>query len=121
MVYCSPFEAGRRSTIVREFESRPLRHSSPFFARALSATTRRWSAYPRKGGCVAPKSCCKSHPQAESLSAKKSPSGRAVFRELHCRHAVLRFSALLSPPSLTGIMWSSVAVKRVNCFPQYVQ
>ena len=29
MVYCSPFEAGRRSTIVREFESRPLRHSSP--------------------------------------------------------------------------------------------
>ena len=27
MVYCSPFEAGRRSTIVREFESRPLRHS----------------------------------------------------------------------------------------------
>jgi hypothetical protein len=52
---------------------------------------------------VAP-SCCRTRPQAESLATRKSPRGRAVFRELHCRHAVLRFSALLSPPSLTGVM-----------------
>lgn len=38
------------------------------------------------------------------LSARKSPRGRAVFLELHFKQAVLRFSALLSPPSLTGVI-----------------
>jgi hypothetical protein len=37
------------------------------------------------------------------VSAIKSPRGREVFRELHCRREVKRLSALLSPPSATGM------------------
>jgi hypothetical protein len=52
------------------------------------------------------------------FSAMMSMTGRLPLCELQCRHAVVKLSKELSPPSDTGCRWSSVALNRVSCLPQ---